>query len=90
MDMRGRSDLACSYLFGRGVDQSYEMASRLFSELAEEGVADAQYDLGVMYFEGKGVPQSYDGAARLFRMASESDRASARSMLSEMYDKDLI
>ena len=34
----------------------YEMAERLWRPLAEQGLAEAQYDLGVMFYE---VSQDY-------------------------------
>ena len=37
----------------------YATALREWRPLAEQGVADAQYNLGWMYYKGQGVPQDY-------------------------------
>ena len=37
----------------------YATALKEWTPLAEQGVAEAQYNLGVMYQEGAGVPQDY-------------------------------
>lgn len=34
----------------------YEIAAKLYSPLAKNGNAEAQYNLGVMYRAGRGVP----------------------------------
>ena len=39
--------------------EDYKEAYRLILPLAEQGIAEAQYNLGLMYDQGKGVPQDY-------------------------------
>ena len=36
--------------------EDYKEAYRLILPLAEQGIAEAQYNLGLMYDQGKGVP----------------------------------
>ena len=76
--------------FRKGCGQITPEAVRIFSESADEGMADAQYNLGVMYFDGDGAPWYYEKAAGPFRKASEQGHGSAGSMLMEMGDKDMI
>ena len=49
----------------------YATATRLLRPLAEQGIADAQYNLGVMYYNGWGVPQDYSAAVSWYRKAAE-------------------
>jgi uncharacterized protein len=37
----------------------YATALRLWRPLADQGVADAQFNLGLMYEDSEGVPQDY-------------------------------
>ncbi len=39
--------------------QDYKTAHRLWLPLAEQGVAEVQYNLGVMYSNGQGALQDY-------------------------------
>ena len=49
----------------------YEDAFLIFSHLAEQGDAGAQYQLGVMYADGKGVPQDDSEALRWYCKSAE-------------------
>lgn len=42
---------------GQGVAQDYSEAVRLYRLLADENMADAEYNLGLMYANAKGVAQ---------------------------------
>ncbi len=53
--------------------------------LAEQGVADAQFNLGDMYFYGQGVPQDYAEAVKWYRLAAEQGQADAQIALGFMY-----
>ena len=54
-------------------------------QLAEQGVAEAQYNLGVMYAYGQGVRQDYAEAVRWYRKAAEQGYAEAQYHLGGMY-----
>jgi uncharacterized protein len=77
--------------FQDGVDaykrQDYKTAYKLFLQLAEQGVIEAQYNLGQMYYEGQGVPQDYQEAVRLYRLSAEQGYAKAQYNLGVMYDE---
>ena len=63
----------------------YATAVREWRPLAEQGVADAQYNLGVMYGEGLGVPQDYAKAVGWWRKAAEQGHATAQYNLGVAY-----
>ena len=65
----------------------YATALREWTPLAEQGVADAQYNLGVMYGNGKGVPKDYETAVKWYRLAAKQGHASAQFNLGVMYGK---
>jgi hypothetical protein len=67
----------------------YATALREFRPLAEQGLAEAQYNLGNMYRTGWGVPQDYAEAERWYRRAVEQGNASAQFNLGVMYYNSL-
>ncbi|MCI0467446.1 MAG: sel1 repeat family protein [Beijerinckiaceae bacterium] len=67
--------------------QEFALASRLFTELAAEGDANAQTYLGYMYDHGLGVPQNFMVAAGWYRCASQQGNPRAQYFLGLMYDK---
>jgi TPR repeat protein len=74
----------------------YTQAARLFSPLAEQGVASAQFYLGLMHEKGRGVRQDYSTAVTWFRKAAAQGYVGPQSNLALMYErgrgvrKDLI
>ena len=54
-------------------------------QLAEQGVAEAQYNLGVMYDNGQGVRQDDAEALRWYRKAVEQGNAEAQYNLGVLY-----
>lgn len=54
-------------------------------QLAEQGVAEAQYNLGVMYANGHGVRQDDIEAVKWFRQAAAQGYTSAQYNLGMMY-----
>ena len=54
-------------------------------QLAEQGVADAQYNLGWMYYNGQGVRQDDAEAVKWYRQAAEQGDAEAQYNLGAMY-----
>ncbi len=63
----------------------YATALREWRPLAEQGVADAQFNLGFMYRNGLGVPQDYAEAVKWYRNAAEQGVAEAQYSLGSMY-----
>ncbi|MDG6234934.1 sel1 repeat family protein, partial [Glaesserella parasuis] len=47
--------------------QNYQAAFPMFKELAEQGIAEAQFNLGLMYEKGDGVNQDYHQAAKWYQ-----------------------
>ena len=65
--------------------EDYPRALEIFTRLAEQGDADAQFALGVMYANGKGVPKDASQAAAWYRKAAEQGDAKAQFNLGLMY-----
>jgi TPR repeat protein len=63
----------------------FKKAAKIFSSLAGQGDASAQFYLGDMYLNGKGVPQDHSEAARWYRLAAEQGLAVAQYKLGYMY-----
>ena len=59
---------------------NYATALREWKPLAEQGIAEAQYNLGIMYDNGYGVTQDHAEAVRWYRMAAEQGNAAAGSV----------
>ena len=70
---------------GEGVQQSYAEAVKWYRKVAEQGIAEAQYNLGVCYFYGKGVRRDYAEAVKWYRKAAEQGIAEAQSNLGVCY-----
>jgi TPR repeat protein len=69
-------DAAAAYL-----RHDYATALRLIRPLAEESVADAQYNLGLMYDMGQGVPQNDAEALKWYGLAAKQGNARAQASL---------
>ncbi len=65
----------------------YTQAARLFSPLAEQGVASAQFYLGLMHEKGRGVRQDYPTALTWFRKAAAQGYGGPQSNLGLMYER---
>lgn len=65
----------------------YATALREFRPLAEQGLAEAQYNLGLMYHKGHGVPQDATQSERWYRQAAVQGIAEAQTNLGWMYYK---
>ena len=81
------------FAYDRG---EYTRAARLFSPLADQGVASAQFYLGLMHEKGRGVRQDYPTALSWFRKAAAQGYAGPQNNLGLIYErgrgvrKDLI
>lgn len=56
-----------------------------FSELAEQGDADAQYYLGLMYNSGEGILQDYATAVKWYELSAEQGFSGAQYNLGFAY-----
>jgi len=65
----------------------YTQAARLFSPLAEQGIASAQFYLGLMHEKGRGVRQDYPTALTWFRKAAAQGYVGPQSNLGLMYER---
>ena len=65
----------------------YRSAFDIFSTLAAQGIAEAQYSLGIMYHNGKGVAQDDAKAVYWYRKAAAQGEAGAQFNLGFMYVK---
>lgn len=65
----------------------YTQAARLFSPLAEQGVASAQYSLGLMYEKGRGVRQDHSMALTWYRKAAAQGYAGPQNDLGLLYER---
>ncbi len=63
----------------------YAAAERLLHPVAEQGVADAQFQLGSMYENGQGVNQDDDQATHWYKEAAGQGLADAQYCLWRMY-----
>ena len=84
-------NLAHAQSFRQGMSafnrQDYQVASRIFIPLAEQGEPSAQTYLGFMFETGRGVPQNYTEAAMWYRRAAEQGDSLAQYSLGLLYDK---
>ena len=64
----------------------FATALRLWTPLAEQGDAKAQYNLGFMFEEGKDVAQDYKTAVKWFTLAAKQGNYQAQYSLGIMYD----
>jgi uncharacterized protein len=55
--------------------EDYKESFGLLKPLAEQGIAEAQYNLGVMYKNGQGVSQDYKEAIKWYRISAERGNA---------------
>jgi hypothetical protein len=65
----------------------YPTAFKIFTPLAEQGNAGAQFNLGRMYDDGQGVPQDYKLAVKWYSAAAEQGISAAQHNVGVMYVK---
>lgn len=82
-----QSNLGTMYDDGRGVDQDYKEALRLYGLSAAQGNAYAQFNLGAMYDNGRGVTVDKTEAVKWYRLAAAQGSVLAQFNLGVMYDK---
>jgi TPR repeat protein len=77
--------MAQKYFHGRGVQQSYAMARRLYELAAQQGNTYALNGLGIMHIHGEGVEVSYDKAFEYYERAAHLGDAQSQFNLGGMY-----
>lgn len=70
-DSIARFNLAAMYLEGKGVEQDYDKAVKLYLPLVQENFPYAKHYLGRLYLEGLGVPLDVNKAIQLLTEASD-------------------
>ncbi|KAF0095333.1 MAG: hypothetical protein E1N59_828 [Puniceicoccaceae bacterium 5H] len=74
------------YYYGMGdVLPDFEKAFRWFTQAADQGNADAQYNLGVMYQMGEGVDVQPEKAVFWYQQAAEQKQINALNNLGYVY-----
>ncbi len=86
-DSRAQIALAGMYYDGRGVDQNFQEALRLYRKAASQGEAGAQYALGGMYYLGQCVQKDFTEAANWFMKAAKQNHPEAQRALGWAYDR---
>ncbi len=56
----------------------FRTALQVLEPLADQGLANAQYNLGLMYRDGQGVPQDYAAAHMWFSLAAAQGHKNAQ------------
>ena len=65
----------------------YTQAARIFTPLAEQGIASAQFYLGLMHEKGRGVRQDHSTALTWFLRAAAQGYAGPQNHLGLMYER---
>lgn len=82
MDLtEGYHCLAYLYLYGLGVDQSYDRALELLNIAADRGYHESQCLLGILYLEGQGVEKNRELALEYLLKAAAQGHERAREIL---------
>ena len=75
--------------FQKGLDaydrEDYATALHVWRDLANQGLAEAQYYMGLMYVKGNGVPENDKEAVKWYRLAAEQGDVDAQYTLGGMY-----
>src|SRR5262245_46726509 len=66
-------------------ERDYATAIKEFTEVAEQGNAEAQLIVAKMYMIGQGVPQNADQAIKWYRASADQGNADAQFFLGAMY-----
>ncbi len=84
-DAEAQCDLGRCYWSGKGVEQDFKEAARLFRLAADQGNAEGQCSLAALYERGEGVEQDFKEAARLYDLAANQGHAQAQNNLGFLY-----
>ncbi len=73
----------CGKSSSDGTEEGEEPADSLVA-LAEQGVAEAQYELGRLYYFGDSVAQNYEKAVKWYTKAAEPRNEDAKKALERL------
>ncbi len=65
----------------------YSTAFNEWKPLAEQGVADAQFNIGWMYGNGIGVKKNYKTAVEWYKLAADNEHPDSHYIFALMYQK---
>lgn len=88
-DAEALYQLGICYSEGKGVEQNYQMAAKMWLQAAKQKHAFAQMRLGMLFEQGLGVSQQYAKAMQCYQSASKLNLAEAKVRLAKMYYKGL-
>ena len=84
------ASMAETYYHGdQGLQQSYDMARRLYEQAAEQGDCNGLTGLARMYEQGKGVNLSFERAAELYQQSADLGSRDAQHNLALLYQKGI-
>lgn len=64
--------LKLGYYHATGVNKNYEETIKIFEELSQKNIPEAQYNLGIMYLYGCGIEKNVNKAIKWFEKAAEN------------------
>ncbi len=79
------NNLGRKYYNGRGVNKDYKKAFEYFSQAAQKGNLQAQYNLGIIYENGKGVKQDYQEAMKWYLKVAAQNYVKAQLNIAMIY-----
>ena len=82
-DVKCKTSLGYTYLFGDGVEKHYGKARMWLSKASEHGDADAFFFLGQIYYFGLDVNQSDNEAKAMFLKAIKLGNKDAKKFMKE-------
>src|SRR5262245_8692948 len=75
--------------YGLAIDaamkQDYKTAFREFKDLADSGMAAAQFNLALLYHHGRGIDVDIPMAVKYYAMAAEQGHSAAQNNLGSLY-----
>lgn len=66
-------NLGLLYEYGKGVQQSYELAHKYYTRGMEQHDIDSMYNLAMLYAYGRGVTQDFHKARQLLEISAQID-----------------
>ena len=72
-------------LFGRGVEQNYEIARNYFKIPSISGFLESKYKLGEIYYFGHGIKQDYKKAREFFEFAANKEHTESKLKLNKCF-----
>lgn len=88
-DAEALYQLGVCYAQGKGVEQNYQMAGKMWLQAARQKHALSQMSLGILFEDGLDVTQNYAKAVQCYQIASQQNLPEAKVRLAKMYYKGL-